>query len=596
MTMRMPPARTFEVGLVMAGAVSAGAYTAGVVDFLLQALDTWEQAKRDRTEGIPDHTVQIRAAAGSSAGGIVSALTAMIPFTGHHPITDLATAATAAAPANAERNLLYRCWVRDIDIRTLLKTSDLDAATGHGVASLLNGGAVAAVADSAIASVRASIAGARLHSAPAYFANPLQLYLCLTNMRGLPYVIQMVTAGGVRGHRVTTHADYAQFAVQGAGTGACEALHPGVVPVNWPGTAGIDGLDGWNRLRDAALATSAFPGGLPARTFANTPAFYQARPWACPADSSGDAPGPVINPDVVCAPGHSYEFWCVDGGLINNEPVEYARIALAGGRNVHNARDPRQSDRAVLMIDPLPEDEGLIDPGYGAAPDMVEALFSMFATLRRQARFKPQEVMLAMHEDVHSRFLIAPLRPGKRPGQTDLASVGLAGFVGFVNEQLRMHDFQLGRRNCQKFLRDHFVVHVENPIVAPWIGQARAAGQDMSDFHPRRTAADGTAGIDDDFVQLIPLFGEARKPITLRPWPRLDNKEVAPVLAMIDRRASAIMPEFVHSLLKRIGIDDHHLANRVVGMIAGRVIRDRLLTTAGTAIEADLIARDLLAC
>jgi hypothetical protein len=31
----------FEIGLVMAGAVSAGAYTAGVVDFLIQALDQW---------------------------------------------------------------------------------------------------------------------------------------------------------------------------------------------------------------------------------------------------------------------------------------------------------------------------------------------------------------------------------------------------------------------------------------------------------------------------------------------------------------------------------------------------------------------------
>ncbi|MBL8661156.1 MAG: patatin-like phospholipase family protein [Rhodospirillales bacterium] len=593
MTMRMPRARTFEVGLVMAGAVSAGAYTAGVVDFLLQSLDAWEQAKQTRAVGIPDHTVQIRAAAGSSAGGIVSALTAMIPFTGHHPITDLAAARSAASPANAERNLLYRCWVRDIDIRSLLKTSDLDAAAG-GVSSLLNGRAVAAVADAAVANVRAAIAGGSRRCAPAYFANPLQLYLCLTNMRGLPYVIEMVTAGGVRGHRVTTHADYAQFAVHGAGAGAAEPLYPGVVAVNWPGTAGIESIDGWGRLRDAALATSAFPGGLPARSFANTAAFYQARPWARPADVSADEAGPVINPDVVCAPGLPYEFWCVDGGLINNEPVEYARIALAGGRNVHNARDARQSDRAVLMIDPLPEDEGCVDPGCGAAPDIVEALFSMFATLRRQARFKPQEVMLAMHEDVHSRFLIAPLRPDKLPSQTDLASVGLSGFVGFVNEQLRMHDFQLGRRNCQKFLRDHFVVHIENPIVAPWVEQGRAAGLDLSDYHPRRDAAGGGGELDDDFVQLIPLFGDARKPVALRPWPRLDPGEVSPILDMIDRRVGKIMPEFVHSLLKRIGIDDHCFANRVVGMIAGRVIRDRLLATAGTAIQADLLARGLL--
>ena len=36
----------FEIGLVMAGAVSAGAYAAGVVDFLIQALDQWHEGKR----------------------------------------------------------------------------------------------------------------------------------------------------------------------------------------------------------------------------------------------------------------------------------------------------------------------------------------------------------------------------------------------------------------------------------------------------------------------------------------------------------------------------------------------------------------------
>lgn len=37
--------KDFEIGLVMAGAVSAGAYTARVIDFLLQALKEWEMAK-----------------------------------------------------------------------------------------------------------------------------------------------------------------------------------------------------------------------------------------------------------------------------------------------------------------------------------------------------------------------------------------------------------------------------------------------------------------------------------------------------------------------------------------------------------------------
>ena len=36
----------FEIGLTLTGSVSAGAYTAGVIDFLLQALDEWDKAKQ----------------------------------------------------------------------------------------------------------------------------------------------------------------------------------------------------------------------------------------------------------------------------------------------------------------------------------------------------------------------------------------------------------------------------------------------------------------------------------------------------------------------------------------------------------------------
>jgi hypothetical protein len=36
---------SFRVGINMAGAISAGAYTAGVLDFLTEALDAWYKAK-----------------------------------------------------------------------------------------------------------------------------------------------------------------------------------------------------------------------------------------------------------------------------------------------------------------------------------------------------------------------------------------------------------------------------------------------------------------------------------------------------------------------------------------------------------------------
>ena len=36
---------TFYLGLTMAGAVSAGAYTGGVLDYIFEVLDKWEKAK-----------------------------------------------------------------------------------------------------------------------------------------------------------------------------------------------------------------------------------------------------------------------------------------------------------------------------------------------------------------------------------------------------------------------------------------------------------------------------------------------------------------------------------------------------------------------
>jgi len=44
----MAPKRTFYIGLNMAGAISAGAYTAGVIDFLIDALDTWYAARQEQ--------------------------------------------------------------------------------------------------------------------------------------------------------------------------------------------------------------------------------------------------------------------------------------------------------------------------------------------------------------------------------------------------------------------------------------------------------------------------------------------------------------------------------------------------------------------
>ena len=53
-----PPApNTFELALVLGGTVSAGAYTAGAVDFLIEALDCWTNARDTGDGSAPQHKV-----------------------------------------------------------------------------------------------------------------------------------------------------------------------------------------------------------------------------------------------------------------------------------------------------------------------------------------------------------------------------------------------------------------------------------------------------------------------------------------------------------------------------------------------------------
>src|SRR5262245_58477680 len=115
----------FEIGLVMAGAVSAGAYTAGVIDFLIQALDEWEAAKQFAREHpnsqqateCPMHDVRIRVMAGSSAGGMTAGLAAGLLGMQFESVSAQPPPDQPARPRN---NTLYRSWVNDIDIVPLL--------------------------------------------------------------------------------------------------------------------------------------------------------------------------------------------------------------------------------------------------------------------------------------------------------------------------------------------------------------------------------------------------------------------------------------------------------------------------------------------
>src|SRR5215469_9698509 len=96
----------------MAGAISAGAYTAGVLDFLTESLDEWHKAKA-RGEHVPAHDVSIEVIAGASAAGMCAAISAVMLQEDIEHIRDTSKTGTA--------NRLYESWVNKIDIGELLK-------------------------------------------------------------------------------------------------------------------------------------------------------------------------------------------------------------------------------------------------------------------------------------------------------------------------------------------------------------------------------------------------------------------------------------------------------------------------------------------
>jgi len=551
-------AKTFELGLVMAGAVSAGAYTGGVIDYLIEALDRWQAAKEGGDPDIPAHDVSIRALTGTSAGAMTCAIAGIVLNEDFAPVRDL------PAPGAATGNKLYDSWVREIDIDLLLGLGDLDAKDAT-VESLLNSAPLDAIAGKALA--LSPRAGRR-----AYVADPLDVFLCVTNLRGVPYSLRFRGAAGVE-HGMTAHADHMRFGVTWeAGT----ALHNSALRLV-PGAG-----EHWATFKESALASGAFPVGLKPRLLHRAAGHYNRREWLVPraAADGGGFELTEIAPDWNLDDAAGYDFLNVDGGVMNNEPLELARQALAGAEG-RNPRGAKEAHRAVVMIDPFPNPV-LFDPDYEADPSLAAVVGRMFNSLIAQARFKPDELALARDTQVYSRFVMAPSRhrnptdPAAGIEPHALACGGLGGFGGFLSESFRRHDFQLGRRNGQRFLREHFLLHEDNPVFGGWWTEAASA------------EARATHGRQQDggwFFPIVPVLDEGE--IAQPDWPHIDSVRLERIRSAIHDRADRV----VDRLLRR------HLPGWFLrqGVWAGWAFkRKQVVSSIMETIAGDLAKRGLL--
>ncbi len=458
----------------MAGAVSAGAYTAGVIDYLLESLSRWEKEKeknkrieeklkletdpekaRELKEqydhSVPMHDVIIDVIGGSSAGGMTAAITTLSLFEGIRPINEVEN-------PEKEGNKLYDAWVNLNDsqgaptLHQLLDTDDI--ARGKGVISFLNSRPIDAIAEKAMDLRRVQAA------LPDYIAADLEVILTITSLRGIPLAVNFYEEQKKSeeeppkpAHKMSLHKGVAHFKVH---RGDLEMDPEGPLPFN------PDKENHRRALLDAAIATGAFPLGLAPRHITNISKSYlegMVKRMFARRDAQGNLDqtlsGNLLRIELEDQP---FNFYAVDGGTVNNEPfgeVIKALEAKFGGQEEKNY--------AILMIDPFPNFEKEAEPDLAKRPTILDLAPKVIGAIRGQAMIKESDLVEGLTDD-HTLRMIFPSRrftnelgePEKDPYPISCGS--LDGFGGFFSRNFREHDFQLGRKNCQSFLRNYFCI------------------------------------------------------------------------------------------------------------------------------------------
>ncbi|GJE18168.1 hypothetical protein AIGOOFII_2890 [Methylobacterium marchantiae] len=408
-----------------------------------------------------------------------------------------------------------------------------------------------------------------------YLADTLNLIVTVTNLRGIPFDV----AFGQGSYGMQTHGDRLHFAIGGVGTAvwpktdglwlaADKSLRLDAATLPGPGQGDIS--EEWRSYGNAAIASAAFPGGLAPRTVSTPFEQYEKRQYPYRLTNTG------INaafPSSVDLTG-KYNFVAVDGGVVNNSPFDFVEHALWNpGETCKTGED---ADRAVIMVAPFPEPPAFPPEGYPAL-EIVSIFRALFPALIDQARFRPSELGPAVNPNDRSRFMISPIRSLQNgPIERYPIACGLlGGFGGFLDEAFRAHDYQLGRRNCQRFLASVFGLPASSSVLMGSDGAVCQALSSRSDPY----------GKGAEEAMILPLCGNAAVEVGLPPWPKMSGSAFRTLSKRIAGRLDAIHRPFIAAQVQKSEI-------RWAASGLYRISRRRLLNFIELTILSDLVRRN----
>lgn len=520
--------KPFELGICMAGAVSAGAYTAGVMDFLFEALQTWED-KRGEPD-VPQHRVVIKAIGGASAGGMTGIITASAL---NNPITPIQKHERIEFGKEQKQNKFYNAWVdllQEDMFPLLLKTDDIQNGK---IYALLNSSFIDKVGEKTLQVNKSE------YLTRSYIDNQLKLFTTLTNLEGFKYSTDFSGSGNNNEYHLSYHADYATFQLNKS---LDEYKNDGWMPLDF-----FKDLN-TNVALDAAKATGAFPVGLKSRKLSREVKYVNQLKWN----------HPLLKMFPVKANGKDaeglYHALIIDGGTINNEPFEKVSSMIKGINPNEN-----KFSGTTLMIDPFPsysDKFDISDDGIGST--VGKTLGAILGHLRS----KPEVLESVLVADDVSRFQIAPVRyeSNKRiEGHKAIACGFLGGFGGFLHKEFRIHDFFLGRANCEQFLREHFVVSADTTNSIFTKGYKNVPSNLFLNKNGKR--------------QIIPIFKPSSDEMYMPEfvhggiWPKREKSDIKQYKKQLKRRAGKMV----------MNSSDFNWSSRILIGIGNRLILRRKL-------------------